>query len=261
MTTKHKPTTHEPEGTAPPSKAEPPALAAKATSKTTPATTTTPTTTTTPLVTATANGNAQTSKVGLQAVYQALIAGLLTYYAPTDIFHTAQGSFTRDELIAQIQSFVTACQTTQKANQSWRSAIQAERTIEGNIRQLRKGVRGIVQARFGVAGAQILQFGFPLPKPRKQTSETKAIAAKKSLATREARNTLGKVQKKNIKGNVSVAVVVTHGETAQGDGTAAATVAPAAGAGQSAGQAGATTVATATPGATGAPGGLPTASH
>ncbi len=181
------------------------------------------TTASTPLVTTTAAGHVQSSKVGLQAVYQAMISGLLTYYAATDVFHTAQGSFTRDELIAEIQSFVTACQATQASNQSWRTAIQTERALELNIRSLRKAVRGIVQARFGAAGAQILQFGFPLPKPRTTTSETKAIAAKKSLATRKERNTLGKVQKKDIKGNVNVALVVTPGGTTQDAGAAAAT--------------------------------------
>jgi hypothetical protein len=265
MTTKHKTTTAEPASTAAASTTEPTTASVKATSKTTAAT---KTTAITPLVTATATGNVHASKVGLQAVYQAMISGLLAFYTPTDTFHMAQGTFTRDELIAEIQSFVSACQSTQVANQSWRSAIQAERSLELTIREIRKGVRGIVLARFGATGAQILQFGFPLQKSRKPTTETKAIAAKKSLATRQVRNTLGPVQKKNLKGNVNVSLVVTPGTAAQGVGAAAATVAPAvdAGAVQAAAQAGAGTVAAtvapvATAGSTSAVGSAPAVGH
>jgi hypothetical protein len=82
------------------------------------------------------------------------------------------------------------------------------------VRDLRTGVRGITQARFGKGGAQNLQFGFNLPAPVKKSAETKAVAVAKSKATRKQRNTMGSVQKKDIKGNVSVALVVTPGPDA-----------------------------------------------
>jgi hypothetical protein len=258
MTTKHKTPHAEPESTAAPSTAAAAATAPPATPTATATATPSPTpaTATTPLVTAGAAGNNRGTKVDLQATFQTVIAGLLEYYGPTDVFHMAQGTFTRDELIAKFQSFVTACQTTSTANQSWRSAVQAERALQAMIHDLRKGVRGIVQARFGAAGAQNLQFGFSLVKPRKLSSESKAIAVEKGKATRKERNTLGKNQKKAIKGNVSVSLVVSPGATAQSAvatstaPTPTPTPTPA-------------TVATVAPAQTGTPGagGPPTAGH
>ncbi|HEX8791633.1 MAG TPA: hypothetical protein VF765_11835 [Polyangiaceae bacterium] len=161
------------------------------------------------LITATANGSNHGTKVDLQAVYQAVIAGLLEFYAPTDVFQMSSGTYPRDELIAELQQFVTAAQNTKDSNAQWREDIQTERGLEQHVRVLRVGVKGIVAARFGATGAQLLKFGFTLPKPRKKSAQTKAVAVAKSLATRSKRQTLGKVQKKDIKGNVSVNLVVT----------------------------------------------------
>jgi len=180
------------------------APAAPATPATTPATTGS-------LITSVANGSNHGTKVDLQAVYQAVVNGLLTFYQPTDIFQMAAGTFTRDQLIGEFQNFVAAAQATKASNQQWRADIQAERGLELHVRELRTGVAGITAARFGKNGAQNLQFGFELPKPRNKSAETKAVAVEKSRATRTERHTLGSVQKKDIKGNVNVALVVTPG--------------------------------------------------
>jgi hypothetical protein len=175
------------------------------------------------LITTTANGSNHGTKVDLQAVYQAVISGLLTFYQPTDIFHMAAGIFTRDELVAEFQKFVSAAQATKASNQQWRANIQIERNLELNVRELRSGVRGITQARFGKNGAQNLQFGFTLPAPVRKSAETKAVAVAKGLATRKQRNTMGSVQKKDVKGNVSVALIVTPGPEASQPATPATT--------------------------------------
>ena len=112
---------------------------------------------------------------------------------------------------AEFQSFVAAAQATKASNQQWRADIQTERAMETHVRDLRKGVKGIATARFGASGAQMLQFGYSLPKPRKKSAETKAAAVVKGLATRKKRGTMGSVQKKDVKGNVSVELVVTPG--------------------------------------------------
>ncbi|HTQ41239.1 MAG TPA: hypothetical protein VMI75_00685, partial [Polyangiaceae bacterium] len=150
---------------------------------------------TSPLITTTANGSNHGTKVDLQAIYQAVIAGLLEFYAPDDVFQMSTGTYTRDELIAEFQQFVSAAQDTKDSNAQWRSDIQTERQLEQHVKVLRVGVKGIVAARFGGSGAQLLKFGFSLPKPRKKSAKTKAAAVEKGLATREKRQTLGKVQK------------------------------------------------------------------
>lgn len=174
-----------------------------------------------PLITATANGSDHGAKVDLQAIYQAVTAGLLEFYQPDDVFQMSTGTYTRDELITEFQQFVSAAQNTKDSNAQWRSDIQTERQLEVHVKVLRKGVKGIVAARFGDTAAQLLKFGFTLPKPRKKSAKTKAAAVQKGLATREARQTMGKVQKKDIKGNVNVALVVTPADGASQNATAA----------------------------------------
>ena len=169
------------------------------------------TTDTSSLITTTANGSNHGTKTDAQASYQATIYGLITYYDPTDIFQMQAGTFTRDELVGEFQSFVQAAQATKSSNQEWRGNIQTERALEEHVRVLRQGVKGIVQARFGPTAAQCMQFGFTLPKPRVKTATSKAVAVQKALATREERGTIGKKKKEAIHGNVNVALVVTPG--------------------------------------------------
>ncbi len=161
------------------------------------------------LITSTANASNHGTKVDLQASIQAVIFGLLTYYAPTDTFVMNGTTYTRDELVAEFQSFVTAAQATKASNQQWRANVQSERTLELHVRVLRKGVQGVVSARFGAEGAQNLQFGFAMAKPRVKSAETKAFAVAKGMATRKERGTMSKADRQAIKGNVSVALVVT----------------------------------------------------
>jgi hypothetical protein len=161
------------------------------------------------LITSTANGSNHGTKVDLQASIQAVIFGLLTYYEPTDTFQMNGSTYTRDELVAEFQSFVTAAQATKASNQQWRANVQSERALEAHVRVLRAGVQGVVKARFGAGGAQNLQFGFAMAKPRTKSAETKAVAVAKGMATRKERGTMSKADKKAIKGNVSVALVVT----------------------------------------------------
>jgi len=140
-----------------------------------------------PLVTGTANASNHGTKVDLQAMYQAVIAGLLAYYQPGDQFLMKAGTFTRDELVDQFQGFVAAAEKTKADNQVWRQDVQSERELQLTVQPLRAGVRGIVQARFGKGGAQLLQFGFPPAKPAVRTAASKLLAAQKAAATREAR--------------------------------------------------------------------------
>ncbi len=150
-------------------------------------------------ITATANGSNHGSKVDLQAAYQALVVGLQTFYQPSDPFQLGTVTYTRDQLVELFQEFVSIAETTKNVQHDWRDAVQAERTFELQVRPLRAGVRGIVAARFGKDGTQLLKFGFTQGKPGKKTAATKAAAVAKSQATRAARGTAGKKQKLAIK--------------------------------------------------------------
>jgi hypothetical protein len=138
--------------------------------------------------------------VDVQAQFQAVVAGLLAFYQPTDTFVMSDGTYTRDELIARFQGFVSCCESTKSAYQAWRLQVAQEQSLLGEVRPLRSGVRGIVQARFTKQGPQVLQFGFTPTKTAVRSAASKAEAAAKAVATRKARGTVGKQKKATITG-------------------------------------------------------------
>jgi hypothetical protein len=180
-------------------------------------------------ITATANGSNHGAKLDLQASYQALIVGLETYYQPNDVFRLRSGSFTRDELIAQFQQFLTLAEATKNAQHAWRDAVQLEREFEVQVRPLRLGVRSVVTARFGKDGTQLMKFGFTQGKQGKKSAATKAAAVVKTRATRAAHGIKGKKQRKAIK--VPVAPVAATGASGGTPAPAGAPVSPQAGTG------------------------------
>jgi hypothetical protein len=194
-----------------------------------PAVTTANPTTAPPAAVTGATKAAKPTKVALQVSYQALITGLQALYQPSDVFLLRDGSYTRDELIAELTGMVTAAEATKTANQTWRITVQAERAVEVKMRPLRDGIHAILQARFGKDSTQLTQFGFVPSKATKKAAVTKAAAVQKGKATRTARNTMGKVQKKSVKGTLPAQVadaVTLLGSKSKGGAPVAAPVTP-----------------------------------
>ena len=171
-------------------------------------------------------GSTRTTKVDLEAQYQAVIAGLLAYYQPTDPFLMSDGTFTRDQLIARFQAFVSAVEQTKSDYQIWRTDVASEQALLTQVKPLRAGVRGIAQARFGKQGPQVLQFGFTPVKTPVRSAASKALAAEKAAATRKARGTVGKTAKAAIHGTVPT--VPAGAPAPQAGSPTTAPVAPAA---------------------------------
>jgi len=171
-------------------------------------------------------GSTRTTKVDVEAQFQAVIAGLLAYYQPTDPFLMSDGTFTRDQLIARFHEFVSAVEQTKSDYQIWRTDVASEQALLTQVKPLRAGVRGIVQARFSKQGPQVLQFGFTPVKTAVRSAASKALAAEKAAATRKARGTVGKTAKAAIHGTVPAVPAVAPAPQAGSSTTAP--VAPAA---------------------------------
>jgi hypothetical protein len=150
----------------------------------------------------------KSTKVLTQASYQALVSGLQSTFQPTDTFNVPGGTLTRDQIIAQLNTFISAAEATKAARQQWLTAVAGERSTLGDVTPLRQSIRSILQGRFGKEGPALTSFGFSPAKLAKRTAHTKAAAAVKTAATREARHTMGTVQKKTVKGDV-VGIAVT----------------------------------------------------
>jgi hypothetical protein len=154
-------------------------------------------------------GGGKLPKLQLQAAYQALASGLQVTFQPTDTFNINGETLSRDEVVASLHAVIALVEATKAVRQLWTRAVQAERVglIPGAA--LRQSLLGILQARLGGKGAAgLVAFGFNPAKSGKRTVASKATAIAKTAATRQARHTMGSVQKLAIKGDV-VGISVT----------------------------------------------------
>jgi hypothetical protein len=136
-------------------------------------------------------------------------------------------SLTPAQVKARFQDLITSADATDTARGHLSDAVKAEQLLQIAAEALLLALKSLVALKFGKKAAAVqADFGF---KPRKQTQLTadqKALKAARVRATREKRGTLGKKQKKDIKGNVTSHTITVGGVTG---GAAAATPAHATG--------------------------------
>ena len=144
-----------------------------------------------------------TTKLPVEAEYRALISGINTELVGVDTFALAGQSFTRVVLLARLQSRVDAAEATKAAQAAWHNAVQSERTVNIEIAPLRTAMKAILVARYGKDSQKLQLFGYPPAMPAKKSVAIKGLGVVRAKATRTARHTMGKKQKKAIKGVVA----------------------------------------------------------
>jgi hypothetical protein len=131
------------------------------------------------------------------------VSGLLSTYQPSDTFSINGETLTRDEVAARLNAYIATAEATKASRQQWLNAVEAEHAGLLAVTPLRQSLHAIVQARLGGKDATgLTAFGFSPAKSTKRTVTSKATAVAKTAATREARHTMGSVQKKTVKGDV-----------------------------------------------------------
>jgi hypothetical protein len=122
-------------------------------------------------------------------------------------------TFTVTGLTALMQSFVDNRQAAEATRTALKAKVETERTQSPSQLAVVRAFETRVRGTFGWTEA-LADFGLvPLKARAPQTAEQKAVAAAKRAATRTARGTLGKNQKKSIKGSVTAKLVVTPATT------------------------------------------------
>jgi hypothetical protein len=86
---------------------------------------------------------------------------------------------------------------------TYKGALSERDTAETSRLAADESLKAWVLARFGAGSTEATEFGFAPKRAPATTVETKALAVKKRQATREARGTMGKKQKLQIKGVVA----------------------------------------------------------
>ena len=109
---------------------------------------------------------------------------------------------TTAQLMALFQGHLDAITKVDSLRAQLTAAIQSEEKLRASAKGATICLRNYVAAAYGEASTQYGSLGFSPRKPAQKTAAEKAQAVTKLLATREARHTMGKVQKSKITGVV-----------------------------------------------------------
>jgi hypothetical protein len=128
--------------------------------------------------------------------------------------------------ISTVMGIYQDCLDTRAQLKTKRSEVKVALAARANAEVARAEVEVALQAwvtqKFGVGSQEAHDFGFAPQKRAERTADEKATAAKLALATRKARNTMGSVQRKAIKGTlVPTAPAEPATSTSAGSPTAA----------------------------------------
>jgi hypothetical protein len=140
-----------------------------------------------------------------------LILGTGKHYANgSQTIQLAGATFTVTALTQLMQNFVDNREAVEASKAATKTKIETERTQAPSQIAVVTAFEKVVRGSFGTSADVLADFGLALPKARApMTAEQKAVAVAKRAATRKARGTMGKVQKKAVKGAVSATLVVT----------------------------------------------------
>ena len=117
-------------------------------------------------------------------------------------------AYTPAQLKAVFQAQTTAFQTSEASHTQWQSDVLAAKAASKTADAAYISLRSYLVGQYGKTAVAVLaDFGMSTPKTTAPTAVTKAAAVVKRTATRKARNTMGSVQKKGVKGDVTGIVV------------------------------------------------------
>jgi hypothetical protein len=157
-----------------------------------------------------AMGNSRNTRAIQQSNVLALIAGIQKHLGTTSITVDST-TYTSANVVTMLEGRVTASNALVAATAAFHAAVQANQdpVLTAFILKLTQAIR----IMYASSPAVLADFGIAPPKTRVVTPETKVLAAAKAKATRKARNTMGSVQKKNVKGTVTSVTVTPDGDS------------------------------------------------
>jgi hypothetical protein len=110
-------------------------------------------------------------------------------------------TYTPVQIKSILQADIDATNAIDATKAAWSKAVADGRVTRAEATAMLRALRSYLIATSGAGAVGLLaDFGFLPPKPKKVAVKTKAAAVDKTLATRAARHTMGKNQKKEVKG-------------------------------------------------------------
>ena len=145
-------------------------------------------------------GTTNISKANAHALDQKAIAGVDKYFAKVKTLTLAGTTYTPSTLKATLQAEIDANTSLDDLRAQFKQQAASTRTARAKARAARKALKAYVLGVYGADAVQMLE-DFGMTKSQGTLSvKAKADAVAKAQATRKARHTMGKRQKRTIKG-------------------------------------------------------------
>jgi hypothetical protein len=145
----------------------------------------------------------------LEQRIRGLIAGTQKH-PPTGPLTVGGATYTATALVQLLQSLADALGAADSAKASWQEALKNATDVKAKVGPVVQAYRSWVVVTYGNAPATLADYDVtPRKVPTPLTAEQLVAKATKAEATRKARNTMGKKQKKSVKGTVPTTAPVT----------------------------------------------------
>jgi hypothetical protein len=158
--------------------------------------------------------NTKDTKTSLKQRVDDLIVGT-GKHAPGGSLTLGNASFTAASLGQGLKTVSDAIAAADAAKASWQDALEKWNAVRSAWLPVIRDYTAWVKVTYRSAPSMLADFGVAPPKVRTPlTTEQQAAAVAKGKATRLARHTMGKVQKKKVKGTVATTAQATQSSTA-----------------------------------------------
>ena len=172
---------------------------------------------------------------------QQLVAGTQKNLPATSTVDVNGQELKQADIVAKLQAWIPLFQAVDAANAPYRNAQKALQAAAPAIRQFVGLYRQALRQVFGKGSPLLADFGLSTTQQKTPTPATRVLAAAKAAATKKARGTLGKQQRKAVQGAPVAQVTipasgpqtvspseaqVTPGPSAAGSTASEATVGP-----------------------------------
>jgi hypothetical protein len=154
-----------------------------------------------------------TNKLSQTNAESLLLAGTQKHFSNSASLPFGGSTHAPTEIETALQRRMTAAGATGTARTAFHSAVAAERQARAETSKFVQQFRAFVLATFGEDLNALADFGLAPRKTTVKPPVVKVAAAQKARATRQARGTKGKTQKKAIKGATTAPATPAGGAT------------------------------------------------
>jgi hypothetical protein len=132
-----------------------------------------------------------------------VVAGVTKHFGNVSSLTLGGATVTVSSLVQSISDLIKLFDAADAELANYHASVKTARDAAASLRSVLRALKAFVFSQFGDTSASLVDFGYSPRKARTPSVATKALAAAKLRATREARHTQGKRQKQDVHGVVT----------------------------------------------------------